>query len=108
MFYVYVLRSSKTGPRYVGSCENIDERIRRHNLGHSKATATVFHGLSWTARSLRVVQKQRGKSGSIKRAEVAMNSTGLLDSAVAAATGRGYPASPSVLIIGQVTKVSTE
>jgi putative endonuclease len=44
MFYVYVLQSIKTGRRYVGSCENLDERIRRHNLGHSKATR---HGIPW-------------------------------------------------------------
>jgi putative endonuclease len=44
MFYVYVLQSIKTGRRYVGSCENLDERVRRHNLGHSKATR---HGIPW-------------------------------------------------------------
>ncbi|PYJ71029.1 MAG: hypothetical protein DME76_03525 [Verrucomicrobia bacterium] len=45
MFHVYILRSSKTGRRYVGSCENLSERLRRHNLGHSKATR---HGMPWT------------------------------------------------------------
>ena len=45
MFHVYVLRSSKTGHRYVGSCEHLDERFRRHNFGHSKATR---HGVPWT------------------------------------------------------------
>ena len=45
VFHLYVLRSSKTGRRYVGPCENIDERFRRHNLGHSKATR---HGVPWT------------------------------------------------------------
>ena len=44
MFYVYVLKSQKTGRRYVGSCENIETRVRRHNLGHSKATR---HGVPW-------------------------------------------------------------
>ena len=44
MFYVYILRSGKTGRRYVGSCEDLDERIRRHNLGHSKGTR---HGIPW-------------------------------------------------------------
>ncbi len=38
MFHVYVLLSSKTGRRYIGSCENVEERIRRHNAGYSKAT----------------------------------------------------------------------
>ena len=45
MFHVYVLKSQKTGRRYIGSCENLDERVRRHNLGHSKATR---HGIPWT------------------------------------------------------------
>jgi len=45
MFHVYVLKSQKTGRRYVGSCENLETRVRRHNLGHSKA---IRHGVPWT------------------------------------------------------------
>src|ERR1700686_1163470 len=45
MFYVYVLRSGKTGRRYVGFCEDLDDRLRRHNAGESKATK---HGIPWT------------------------------------------------------------
>jgi putative endonuclease len=45
MFYVYVLRSGKTGRRYIGSCEDLDDRIGRHNRGESKATK---HGVPWT------------------------------------------------------------
>jgi putative endonuclease len=44
MFYVYVLRSEKTGRRYVGSCEDLAERLRRHNNAESKATR---HGVPW-------------------------------------------------------------
>jgi putative endonuclease len=44
MYYVYVLVSDKTGRRYTGSCEDVSERIRRHNAGHSKATR---HGAPW-------------------------------------------------------------
>ena len=44
MFYVYVLKSNKTGRRYVGSCDDIDKRFQRHNLGHSKATRA---GIPW-------------------------------------------------------------
>jgi GIY-YIG catalytic domain len=39
-----VLRSQKTGRRYVGSCEDLTERLRRHNAGDSKATK---HGVPW-------------------------------------------------------------
>ncbi len=45
MFHVYALKSEKTGRRYVGSCENLETRVRRHNVGHSKATR---HGVPWT------------------------------------------------------------
>ena len=45
MFSVYVLRSDKTGRRYVGSCADLGERLRRHNSGESPATK---HGLPWT------------------------------------------------------------
>ena len=44
MFYCYVLRSERTGRRYVGSCGNLADRIRRHNAGESKGTK---HGLAW-------------------------------------------------------------
>jgi len=44
MFHCYVLRSQKTGRRYVGSCEDLTERMRRHNAGESKATK---HGVPW-------------------------------------------------------------
>ncbi|MGI9115550.1 MAG: endonuclease [Chthoniobacterales bacterium] len=44
MFHLYVLRSQKTGRRYVGSCEDIKERLRRHNAAESKATK---HGIPW-------------------------------------------------------------
>ena len=45
MFFAYVLRSGKTGRLYVGSCENLNDRLRRHNAGESKATK---HGIPWT------------------------------------------------------------
>jgi putative endonuclease len=44
MFYCYVLRSQTIGRRYVGSCEDLTERIRRHNGRDSKATK---HGVPW-------------------------------------------------------------
>jgi putative endonuclease len=44
MFYCYVLRSLGTGRRYVGSCEDLDERLRQHNVRESKATK---HGVPW-------------------------------------------------------------
>src|SRR5207248_807308 len=45
MFYCYVLRSQKTGRRYVGSCEDRYATLFRHNAGDTKATK---HGVPWS------------------------------------------------------------
>ncbi|MFZ4575953.1 MAG: GIY-YIG nuclease family protein [Phycisphaerales bacterium] len=34
VYFSYVLRSLKTGRRYVGSTQGVKERLRRHNAGH--------------------------------------------------------------------------
>jgi putative endonuclease len=44
IYFVYVLRSDKTGRRYIGSCHNPAIRFRQHNSGESKATK---HGIPW-------------------------------------------------------------
>ena len=44
MFFVYVLRSEVAGRRYVGSCEDFEDRFRRHNSAETKATK---HGVPW-------------------------------------------------------------
>ena len=44
MFYVYVLRSEKTGRRYVGSTQDVQARLQQHNSGQSLATK---HGVPW-------------------------------------------------------------
>ena len=53
MYYTYVLRSAVTGRRYIGSCEDPIERLRRHNVGDTKSTR---HGIPWTM----VYQQQFG------------------------------------------------
>jgi len=68
MFYVYVLQSTKTRRRYVGSCENLDERVRRHNLGIRKLTRhgipwTLMHSESFSNRADAVRKKRYYKSG---------------------------------------------
>ena len=44
MYYVYVLRSEKTGRFYTGSCADLEDRLRRHHAGQSLATR---HGGPW-------------------------------------------------------------
>ena len=38
MFYVYFLKSLKNGDLYIGSCENLDIRLKRHNTGKVRST----------------------------------------------------------------------
>ncbi len=38
MFYVYVLKSEKDGNYYIGQTNNLESRIRRHNLGYVVST----------------------------------------------------------------------
>lgn len=44
MFYTYILKSEKTGRHYVGSCENLQLRLKRHNSGENKSTKA---GMPW-------------------------------------------------------------
>ena len=37
-FYVYIIQSQKDGSYYVGSTQDLDERIERHNQGRSTYT----------------------------------------------------------------------
>ena len=38
MYYVYLLRSDKTGKFYIGSTEDLQKRFHRHNRGTDLAT----------------------------------------------------------------------
>lgn len=44
MFYVYVLRSKRSGKRYVGQTNHLMKRLIDHNSGNSRYTKT---GVPW-------------------------------------------------------------
>ncbi len=44
MFYVYILKSKKTGKYYYGQTNNLIDRIQRHNGGRVRSTK---HGKPW-------------------------------------------------------------
>ena len=44
-YFVYILFSEKVNKYYVGSCQDIQDRLLRHNQGRSKFTKT---GIPWT------------------------------------------------------------
>ena len=37
-YHMYIIRSEKDGRYYIGQTKDPEERLTRHNLGHSKAT----------------------------------------------------------------------
>jgi len=90
MLYCYVLRSQKTGRRYVGSCEDREERLRRHNAGDTKATK---HGIPWSLIHSEAFST-RGEATARERYYKTGRGRDELDSflyrAVAAATGRRF------------------
>ncbi|MCX5679255.1 MAG: GIY-YIG nuclease family protein [Candidatus Omnitrophica bacterium] len=38
MFYTYVIKSETIGQYYIGSCSDIDSRLKQHNRGQTKTT----------------------------------------------------------------------
>jgi predicted GIY-YIG superfamily endonuclease len=52
MFFVYTLRSERTGHLYTGYTENVTQRLGQHSEGLTKSTKTAvrsehsFHGIS--------------------------------------------------------------
>jgi putative endonuclease len=68
MFHCYILRSQKTGRHYVGSCEDREERLRRHNAGESKATKhrtpwVLVHSEEFPTRREAVARERYYKTG---------------------------------------------
>ena len=43
-FYTYILYSQKTNKFYIGSTQDIDGRLHRHNSGHTPSTKS---GIPW-------------------------------------------------------------
>jgi predicted GIY-YIG superfamily endonuclease len=109
MFYCYVLQSPKTGRRCVGSCENLAERIRRHNAGDSKATK---HGVPWVLLHSETFPTRSEAANANDTTRVAVAEMNLIsyDRAVAAATGRRFKSSrPDVAArVGKFGYISTQ
>jgi len=43
--FVYVLKSDRTGKRYIGHTNDLERRLKEHNTGHVKSTKA---GLPWS------------------------------------------------------------
>ena len=44
-YYVYILQSDTTGRYYCGQCNNVNNRLKRHNAGEMKSTKA---GCPWS------------------------------------------------------------
>ncbi len=44
MWYVYILKSKKSGKRYIGCSDNPDRRLGEHNAGYNESTRS---GVPW-------------------------------------------------------------
>ena len=38
MFYIYILKSQNNSSFYIGSCGNIEKRLKQHNNGEARST----------------------------------------------------------------------
>jgi putative endonuclease len=45
LFYTYILRSERLGRYYVGSTQDVENRLNEHNAGKSKSIRT---GIPWS------------------------------------------------------------
>ncbi|HIF71101.1 MAG TPA: GIY-YIG nuclease family protein [Dehalococcoidia bacterium] len=72
MFYVYVLESTKTQRRYIGSTQNVQARLEHHNAGHGKSTKSqrpwpLIHHECFETRSQTVHREKVLKSWKSRR-----------------------------------------
>jgi len=44
MYWAYILKSEKTGKHYIGSTDDVEARLVRHNRGRNKSTKL---GIPW-------------------------------------------------------------
>lgn len=56
MNYTYIIRSEVTGKHYIGSCESIENRLKRHNEGRNRSTK---HGAPWKAVHVEVFETRQ-------------------------------------------------
>ena len=61
MYFVYILYSLSRGKYYIGSCQNIDERIKKHNTNHTGFTGKTG---DW---QLKWIETQPDKATALKR-----------------------------------------
>ncbi len=72
LFYIYIIRSLRTKRFYVGSTQNLENRLHQHNLGKSSSTRAgapweLVHTEMFPTRSEATHQEHRIKARGISR-----------------------------------------
>lgn len=61
MYYVYFLKSLRNNDLYIGSTENVFNRLKKHNLGEVKSTQFIGRGNCWVLKNLKRGAKPLGE-----------------------------------------------
>ena len=67
MPFIYIIHSSKWNRYYIGSTQDIDQRLKDHNAGRTKSTK---HGKPWTMvyfEKFDTLQQARAREAELKR-----------------------------------------
>jgi hypothetical protein len=67
MFFMYILRSDKTGRLYTGHTSDLSRRLAEHNSGMTTRLAMVPRGNFYISKPSRFVPKQWSASATSKR-----------------------------------------
>jgi putative endonuclease len=72
MHFTYIIYSDSYKQFYVGSTQDVEERLRRHNAGHSKSTKgkgpwTLIKSFSFETRSEAMQLEKKIKKRGIRR-----------------------------------------
>ena len=73
MFYIYIIKSLKTGKYYIGSSSNVEERLKKHNNGNVKSTKVftpweIMHTESFLSRSIAEKRERQLKNWKSRKA----------------------------------------
>jgi len=66
-YYVYILKSLKSGKLYIGQTQDLDKRLLKHNAGYNKSTKNdipwelIFH-IAYESRKEAMAQEKRLKN----------------------------------------------
>jgi len=81
MYYVYILQSPKTHRYYIGSTENLENRLEEHNSGETKSIRNgipwkIVHTKEFQTRSEAVKKEKQIKARGAKRYLDSINKSG--------------------------------